>query len=136
MRGGDSGSWKRPGREELKCFFLAKGRRCTSGPMSCCVGREGRFIGNGFTSGVPMRREYVLNWLGYGCGSVLVLEQISECAKISSEILLVWRLTACWCRQAIGTTGRITVPRGAWRQGSAPPGGGWKTVALATSAWW
>jgi len=28
VRGGDSGSWKRPRKEELKCFFLAKGRRC------------------------------------------------------------------------------------------------------------
>jgi len=30
-------------------------------PMSCCVVREGKFIGNGFTSGVPRRREYELN---------------------------------------------------------------------------
>jgi len=29
------------------------------------------------------------------CGSVLVLEQISECAKTSSEVLLVWCLAAC-----------------------------------------
>jgi len=68
--------------------------------------------------------------LGYGCGSILVLEQISECAKISSEILLVWRLAACWCRQAIGTTGRITASHGAWRRGNAPLGGVGKTVAL------
>ncbi|QCD87846.1 hypothetical protein DEO72_LG3g2386 [Vigna unguiculata] len=62
--------------------------------------------------------------------SILVLEQISECAKISSEILLVWRLAACWCRQAIGTTGRITASHGAWRRGNAPLGGVGKTVAL------
>jgi len=50
--------------------------------------------------------------------------------KTSREIFLVWRLAACWCRQAIGTTGRISAPRGAWRQGSAPPGGVGKIVAL------
>jgi len=73
-------------------------------PMSCYVVKEGKFIGNGFTCGVPRRREYELNSLRYGWvvlhkvmvneksdawSSVLVLEQISEGAKTSSEILLV-----------------------------------------------
>ncbi|QCE14286.1 hypothetical protein DEO72_LG11g1285 [Vigna unguiculata] len=56
------------------------------------------------------------------CGSVLVWERISECAKTSRETFLVWRLADCWCRPAIGTTGRISAPRDAWRQGNAPPG--------------
>jgi len=30
-------------------------------PMSRCAIREGQFIGNGFTSGVPRRREYEVN---------------------------------------------------------------------------
>jgi len=30
-------------------------------PTSCCAVREGQFIGNGFTSGVPRRREYEVN---------------------------------------------------------------------------
>jgi len=29
--------------------------------MSCFVVREGKFIGNGFTCGVPRRQEYELN---------------------------------------------------------------------------
>jgi len=33
-------------------------------------------------------------------------------------------------RQAIKTTAEVPVSRGTWRQGCAPPGGVWNTVAL------
>jgi len=52
-------------------------------PMSCCAIREGQFIGNGFTSGVPRRREYELIgiWLG-SLHKVMMHEKNDDCGGV------------------------------------------------------